>query len=345
MNTKSLIKFGIFGLAVFVTVLTYKLYFGTPQGLKLAEKARLREYVQAPLAKKEAKQVQMFLNRLAKTAPSGASEPTICSEQRKRILSVDTNELMTEVLAGRLNMANECKTFDVFLVDRSFIDMIYANCGRQASQNQKAHDDCATGLFFYKSILVSESNMGRDIRDLSAQALAHELFAALGTSNFKTPAAIEKLKQVTDRLKDLMPESPGVYKAAVIPQMIESMEAMRAGLPTPEGLVVAIEEALTMNPGDQQVESMRLLLETREGIEVSLDKANALAAQNPESVSTQIFYARALARHKNYEESKAIIEDLASRFPNDQSVVEAQRRLAQNPQEFGTFEMSLGSDL
>jgi hypothetical protein len=345
MNTKSLIKFGIFGLAVFVVVLSYKLYFGAPEGLKLAEKARLREYVQAPLPKKDASRVQAFINRQTKTTASGAAEPAICSEQRKRILSVDTNELMNEVLAGRLNMANECKPFDVFLADRSFIEMIYANCGRKASENQKAHDDCATGLFFYKSILVSESNKSRDLRDLNAQALVHELFAALGTSNFKTPAAIEKMKQVTNRLKDLMPESPGVYKAAVIPQMIEGMDAMRAGLPTPEGLVTAIEEALTMNPGDQQVENMRLLLETREGIEVSLDKANALAAQNPESVSTQIFYARALARHKSYEESKAIIDDLARRFPNDQSVVEAQKRLAQNPQEFGTFEMSLGSDL
>ncbi len=344
MNTKSLMKFSIFGLFVFISLLTYRLYFQTPKGLKLDEKARLREYVIAPLPKKEVSQVQKYVNHQMKFQPPGAAEPAVCKEQRQRILSMASSDLMGEVLAGRLVIAAECKKFDGALADKSFVEMIYANCGRQASENQKAHDDCATGLFFYKSILVSQSNKGKDLRDLNTQSLVHELFADLGLANFKTPAAVERMKQITDRLVELMPDSPGAYKAAVIPQMIQAMDAIKSGQQPGESLYEAIERALAMSPGDEQIENVRNLMQTREGMEISLDKASALAASEPDSVSTQIFYAKALARHKDYEGSKAYIDQLAARFPNDPRIVEAQKRLAKNPADFGVFEMSLGSE-
>lgn len=345
MNMKSLMKFVVFGAVAFMASFYYKRYLSEPKGLQLPDQVKLREYVQAPLSPREVSRVEAFLAQSTEkntdTADQGVA---LCIEQRRRFLALSHDEILKEISLGRFVLSSPCAGADQQLVNSAFIDMIYKNCLQEKLNDTTAQENCASGLFFYKSILVSKSNQGRRLDELDSQSLIHELFADLGTGNMKTETSVDKMIQVTQRLIELMPNSPGAYKAALIPEVLKGVDSLKRGEDPPQSLLTALEKALQMNPNDPQLENIQNMILTRDGREISVEKAADLAASRADSVNTQLFYAKALARHKNYEEARAFLEATLQRFPNDVKLREAYQRLKERPNEFGQFEISLGSE-
>lgn len=333
-------QYALVAVLFFTGVFFIKPYFSKSyQAVQLPEKAKLRDYISHQIPVKQAGSIQTYLNAQA----DGQAEPGDCKAQRDRILTASFDDLVADIEDRRILFNPACQVFDAKLASSSYADMIYRNCKSPDIDIAEKKNACMTGLFFYKSAVVAAATKNEPIEDMDVQTLSHNLFSMLGMGEMKTPESIAKLESLTNRLIDLLPNSPGAYKAALIPRMLTEMQNS-----SPENtsrLVDAIDKARELNPNDPQIEDINLFLLTREGRAVSLEKAESVVAQHPESSAAQLFLAKVYARHQNYQQSETILSELKQKYPNDARIQEAYAQLrAKDYEKLSHFEIKLGSD-
>ncbi len=333
-------QYALVAVLFFAGVYFIKPYFSKSyQAVQLPEKAKLRDYVSHELPKKQAGTIQQYLN----AQPDGQAEPDDCKAQRDRILTANMDQLMRDIGDRRILLNPACQVFDSKLASTSYSDMIYRNCKSPDVDEVLKKNACLTGLFFYKSAVVAAATKNQPVEDMDVQTLSHHLFSMLGQGEMKTPESVAKLESLTNRLMELLPNSPGAYKAALIPRLLQ--EVQNSNPENTEALAQALEKARELNPNDPQIEDINLFLLTREGRTVSLEKAEGVVAQHPESSAAQLFLAKVYARHENYEQSEAMLTELKQKYPNDSRIRDAYAQLkAKNYDKLGQFEIGLGSD-
>lgn len=309
------------------------------QAVQLSDQAKLREYVSHKIPAKQAGSIQKFLTAQA----DGQAEPDDCRAQRDRILTANFDDLVKDIEGRRVLFNPACQVYDSKLASSSYADMIYRNCKSPDIDDSAKKNACMTGLFFYKSAIVASATKNEPVENMDVQTLSHNLFSMLGLGEMKTPESVSRLEALTSRLTDLLPNSPGAYKAALIPRLLQ--EVQNSNPENTERLTQALDKARELNPNDPQIEDINLFLLTREGRSVSLEKAEGVVAANPESSAARLFLAKVYARHKNYEQSSAMLSELSQKFPDDARIKEAYDQLnAKDYEKLSQFQIGLGSD-
>lgn len=335
-------QYALVAVMVFAGTLLIRSYFSSSnQAVKLPEQAKLREYVAAELPVKQASAVKTFLNTQASTG--GSIEPDDCKLQRDRLVGDSFERVLEDIQNRRLMFNPACQAYDARVATASFAEMIYRDCKSAEMVDVAKRNQCAAALFFYKSALVANATKSVAVRDMDAQTLSHHLFSMLGLGEMKTPAELSRLSEITDRLIEELPNSPGAYKAALIPRLIQEMNG--SSPENTEKLAAALDKARALNPGDAQVEDINLFMLTRDGRDISVSKAEAVVAEHPDSSAAQLFLAKAYARHADYARSAGLLATLAARYPNDPRIQEAVAQMkAKDYDKLGHFQIGLGSD-
>lgn len=338
-NNKSFWQYALVAFMVFAGTVMIRSYFSSSkQVVKLPETAKLREYVAAELPVSQAGAVKTYLN-----AQSPNAEPSDCKLQRDRLLTDNFDRVIEDIVSRRVQFNPACQAFDARLATSSFAEMIYKNCKTPDVEDPAKKNQCAAALFFYKSALVANATRDQAISDMDAQTLSHHLFSMLGLGEMKTPGSLLRLEELTDRLIELLPNSPGAYKAALIPRLIQEMNG--SSVENTEKLVAALDKARELNPNDPQVEDINLFLLTRDGRDISVEKAEGVVSAHPESSAAQLFLAKAYARHSDYARASGLLAVLAAKYPNDPRIQEAVAQMkAKDYDKLGHFQIGLGAD-
>lgn len=292
-------KYIAVAFVVFVLVLTGRLFFkDNSQAKNIPAQAKFSQVIGEKLSPQTLPRVQKYVEVIH----SQHAEPQICREARERRLTQRIDEIIRDIADRRTTIDLQCAVYDEDVTSKELAEAIYKNCQRDDLIAGRKKEECWQALVFFKAALVAHAFGEKDVNGADAETLVYLFMYKMSQGELRTPSEIAALKEITDRLIELMPDSPSVMKAAALPRVIGDFENFSKGTELDPTVDAYIDEALRLNPSDLELQEISLLRKLYEPSEkLSVQKAEMLVQSQPQSSLAQYFFAGALehaGRHK-----------------------------------------------
>jgi hypothetical protein len=331
-------RYVFFGLLVFATVASLKLYFYPPVLVKnIRSNTRFSQVIGDKVSPQTLPRVQKYVE----SAQGNEAEPKICRESREKLLTKKIDEIIADISDRRSNLDANCLTHDENVTSKDLAAAIYSSCQREELIAGRKKQECWQALVFFKAALVTKSFGSRSIEDADAETLVYLFMAKITQGEIRTPTEISALYDITDRLIELMPDSPSALKAAAIPRLVSDFENMTKGEALNPTVDAYVDEALRLNPNDPELQEVSVLRKLYEpGEKISVNKAEMLVQEKPASSLAQYFLAGALENSGRRKDAISAARRAADMEPENNRYQETLRKLQKG--EKNAFMVQLG---
>jgi hypothetical protein len=334
-------KYLAVALAAFAVTIVYKVYFNSPPKNNVAATTRFNQVIGNKVSPQTLPRVKEYVATVA----AAQTEPEICRDSRNKLLTRKIEEIVADVTDRRTVFDATCLPFDEAVGAKDLADAIYKNCQREKLANDGAKQDCWQALTFFKANLVTKAFGARDLSEADAETLIYLFMAKISQGEYRTPAELDSLNDVTAHLLQLMPDSPSAYKAATIPRVVADFENMSKGGSLNPDADTYLEAALKLNPNDPELQEVSMIRKLyAPGEKISVDKATALVSEKPTSSMAQYFLAGAMENAGHHQEALAAAKRAHDLEPENSRYRETLQKLTRGEKRAFMIQLGIGFD-
>jgi hypothetical protein len=337
-NSKSYL---LIAVAAFALTIGYNVYFKSAPKNNVGPRVRFNQVIGNRVSPQTVPRVKEYVEAVA----AAQNEPDVCRESRDKLLTRRIEEIVADVADRRTSFDLSCLPFDEAVTTKDLADAIYKNCRREKLENPSAKQDCWQALTFFKANLVTKAFGARSISEADAETLIYLFMAKISQGEYRTPAELNSLNEVTEHLVQLMPDSPSAHKAATIPRVVADFENMSKGGALNPEVDAYLDSALKINPNDPELQEVSMVRKLYSpGEKISVDKAEALAGEKPDSSMAQYFLAGALENSGHHQEALAAAKRAHDLEPENSRYKETLQKLARGEKKAFMIQLGIGFD-